>query len=68
MKARHLAGSMCRFAVQRALDRPFWNISALARAPAAADTALSRPISRARRRMATASCTEMAAVPDCSPS
>jgi len=26
MKARHLAGSMCRFAVQRVLARPFWNI------------------------------------------
>jgi len=26
MKARHLAGSMCRFAVQGVLTMPFWNI------------------------------------------
>ena len=32
MKARHLAGSMCSFAVQRVLARAFRNISALARA------------------------------------
>jgi hypothetical protein len=45
MKARHLAGSMCRFAVQRVLARPFWNISALARASAAA-TSVYVPASR----------------------
>ena len=44
MKARHLAGSMCRFAVQRALDMPCWNISALARASAVTVTASSRSI------------------------
>jgi hypothetical protein len=36
-RARHLAGSMCRFAVQRVLARAFRNISALARAPAGGD-------------------------------
>ena len=55
-RARHLAGSMCRFAVQRVLDRAFWNVSAPARASAAAVTASSRSISRARRRSAAASC------------
>lgn len=44
MKARDLAGSMCRFAVQSVLAKPFWNISALARASAATVTASSRSI------------------------
>jgi hypothetical protein len=47
-QARHLAGSMCRLAVQSVLARPSWNISALARALAAAATASSRSISRAQ--------------------
>ncbi len=57
-RARHLAGAMCRLAVQSVLARPSWNISALARALAAAATASSRSISRARRRSAAASCQE----------
>ena len=68
MKACHLAGSMCRFAVQRVLARPFWNISALARASAAAATASSRSISRWSFRSAATSRTETAGLPDCSPS
>ncbi len=55
-RARHLAGAMCRLAVQSVLAGPSSNISALARAPASAAT--SRSISRARRRSAAASCQE----------
>jgi hypothetical protein len=66
MKARHLAGSMCRFAVQRVLDRPLWNISALARASTAAATASSRSTSRWSFRSAATSRTETAGLPDCS--
>ena len=68
MKARQLAGSMCRFAVQRVRAMPFWNISALARASAAAARTSSCWISRARRRIVTASRTETADAPETRPS
>ena len=53
MKARHLAGSMCRFAVQRVLASPFWNISALARASAAATSVCVPASSTAHLALAT---------------
>ena len=54
MKARHLAGSMCRFAVQRVLARPFWNISALTPAAgrlAAAQSAVPPPPVQRREQL-----------------